>query len=113
MNLVDDISPIERLGLKFFARDVQYQVQGAVAPTVLRAFLRGVKEQDTFASAMQQDTVAVVDAQQFVVFTGNQTPRRFDRVRTASRSYSIEEWRGAPNDDQPVFFKLLLRGGSQ
>lgn len=93
---------------------VTYSQQGGT-PTDLLAFIRGVRSDDLFASAMQQDVAAVVDALDFAAaFPAHPTPARYDRLRTlAGTSYAIEEWRGSPNDDSPVFFKLLLRGGQQ
>jgi hypothetical protein len=83
------------------------------APFTLAAFIRGVRSEDLFASAQQQDVAAIIDAAEFVANGVRLTPARYDRLRTVSSSYTIEEWRGAPNDDAPVFFKLLLRGGTQ
>src|SRR5262249_24400186 len=95
-NLVDVVSLYERWALRRFARDVQYMQQGGLAPSVLRAFMRGLRAEDTFASAMQQDLVAVVDAEQFTVVTGLELPRRYDRMITGSQSYAVQEWRPAP-----------------
>lgn len=95
------------------ANPAQYSQQGGELTPML-AFIRGVRSDDLFASAMQQDVAAVVDALDFAAaYPGHPKPARFDRLHTASTRYSVEEWRGSPNDDAPVFFKLLLRGGSQ
>jgi hypothetical protein len=95
------------------ANMANYSQQGA-APIALRAFIRGVRSDDLFAAALQQDLAGVVDAIDFAAaFPGHPRPARYDRLRTQSASYAVEEWRGSPNDDAPVFFKLLLRGGSQ
>jgi hypothetical protein len=112
-NLVDAVSPYERWALRQFARDVQYMQQGGLAPSVLRAFMRGLRAEDTFASAMQQDLVAVVDAQQFAVVTGLEMPRRYDRLIAGSQSYAVQEWRPAPAVPPFVFFKILVRGSQQ
>lgn len=112
MNVVDAAAPIWRSQLAMFARPAAYQ-QGATSQT-LNAFIRGVRSDDLFAGAMQQDVAAVVDAKAFAAaFPVNPVPGRFDRLRVGATSYSVEEWRGSPNDAAPVFFKLLLRGGQQ
>jgi hypothetical protein len=112
-NLVESIAPYERWALLQFARDVQYMQQGGLAPSVLRAFMRGLRAEDTFASAMQQDLVAVVDAQQFTIVTGLEMPRRYDRLIAGSQSYAVQEWRPAPAVPPFVFFKILVRGSQQ
>jgi hypothetical protein len=113
MNLVDSTAPALRYAFTLFARPATYAPSsGASAP--LMAFIRGVRSEDLFASAMQQDNAAVIDAKQFrTLFPARPVPARYDRLRTATMSYAVEEWRGSPNDDAPVFFKLLLRGGTQ
>lgn len=99
--------------LRRFGRQLEYQVNGGAAATVW-AYVRGVREDDLFAAAIQQDVAAVVDAAEFKTLFGSvAVPRRFDRLRLPDRSFTVEEWRGAPNDATPVFYKLLLRGGSQ
>jgi hypothetical protein len=113
MNLVDSTAPALRYGFTLFARPASYAPSGGASATLL-AFIRGVRSDDLFASAVQQDVAAVVDAAQFkALFPARPIPARYDRLRTATMSYAVEEWRGAPNDDAPVFFKLLLRGGTQ
>lgn len=113
MNVVDSTAPTLRYGFSLFARPATY-VPGGGASASLLAFIRGVRSDDLFASAMQQDVAAVVDAAQFkLLFPARPIPARYDRLRTATTSYAVEEWRGSPNDDNPVFFKLLLRGGQQ
>ena len=113
MNLVDSTAPALRYGFSLFARPATY-VPSSGAGASLLAFIRGVRSDDLFASAMQQDVAAVIDALQFAtLFPARPVPARYDRLRTATVSFAVEEWRGSPNDDQPVFFKLLLRGGNQ
>jgi hypothetical protein len=113
MNYVDLITPAIRRALGGFVRDMLYHPMGAAAPSTIRAYLRGLRSQDTFASAQQQDVVAVVDATLFRSVTGNQTPRRYDRLITDGQSYSVEEWRASPTSPPPVEFKILVRGGQQ
>lgn len=113
MNLVDGFlaTPL-RWTLKAFGADVFYTAQSGPADT-LTAYVRGVRSEDLFASAMQGDLAGVVDGAEFAAKIGP-SPRRFDRLRTgAGLTYSVEEWRGAPTEANPVFFKLLLRGGQQ
>lgn len=113
MNVTDIAAPFWRYHLKVAARPMTYTQKGA-APVQLAAFVRGVRSDDLFAGAMQQDVAAVIDAALFAAaFPGHPTPGRYDRLRIGATSYSVEEWRGAPNDGVPVFFKLLLRGGQQ
>jgi hypothetical protein len=113
MNLIDSIAPFERYGLALFARDVQYLQQGVPASLVVRAFMRGLRAEDTFASAMQQDLVAVIDAEQFEIVVRHPLPRRFDRMIVGTQSYAVQEWRPAPAVPPFVFFKILLRGSQQ
>jgi hypothetical protein len=49
----------------------------------------------------------------YAAFPTRLSPQRMDRFRFGTISYSIESWRGAPNDTAPTLFKLLLRGGGQ
>ena len=72
-----------------------------------------MRAQDVFAAAMQQDQLSVINAGAFAVaFAPRATPARLDRVTIGGRNWTVEEWRGSPMI-APVFFKLLLRGGSQ
>jgi hypothetical protein len=113
MNLVDRIRGAEIWTLRAFGRDVAYDLHSGESATV-RAYLRGVRADDLFGAAMQQDQAGIIDAGGFAVaFAPRKTPARLDRLRSAGRTFSVEEWRGSPNDAAPVFFKLLLRGGSQ
>lgn len=113
MNLVEVGRPFWRYLHRATAKHGQYQ-QGTGAPASLLVFIRGVRSDDLFASAMQQDIAAIIDAADFAAaFPARPIPARYDRLRTARFSYAVEEWRGSPNDDEPVFFKLLLRGGQQ
>ena len=113
MNLIEVGRPYWRFAFTMMAKPAQYQ-QGAGAPQSLLAFIRGVRSDDLFASAMQQDIAAIVDAADFAaLFPARPVPARYDRLRTVRFSYAVEEWRGSPNDDEPVLLKLLLRGGQQ
>jgi hypothetical protein len=113
MNVVDIITGPIRTGLAFFTRPVLYQAQGAIAPSTINAFMRGLRTQDTFAAAAQMDLVAVVNADQFRTVVGNQTPRRYDRLIADGQSYAVEEWRASPAAPPPIEFKILLRGSQQ
>jgi hypothetical protein len=113
VNIVEIGRPYWRLAHKSIARTAHYQ-QGTSAPVSLLAFIRGVRSDDLFASAMQQDVAAIIDALDFAaLFPARPVPARYDRLRTTKFSYAVEEWRGSPNDDAPVFFKILLRGAQQ
>jgi hypothetical protein len=112
-NLIDSALKLPlRFVLKLYGRQVSYTAQSGVGGSIV-AYIRGVRAEDLFASAIQADLAGVVDAGEFVTKIGP-SPRRFDRLRTeAGLTYSVEEWRGAPVEADPVFFKLLLRGGQQ
>jgi hypothetical protein len=113
INLVEAGRPAWRYVFRLTAKPAQYQQQAGAQMTIA-AFLRGLRSDDLFASAMQQDMVAILDSIDFATaFPARPVPARYDRLRTAKFSYAVEEWRGSPNDDEPVFFKLLLRGGQQ
>jgi hypothetical protein len=111
-NLVDSALKLPlRFVLSLFGRQVFYTAPNASESIV--AYIRGVRADDLFASAMQGDLAAVVNGAEFAAKIAP-SPRRFDRLRTeAGLTYSVEEWRGAPTESDPVFYKLLLRGGQQ
>jgi hypothetical protein len=112
--LVETGRPAWRWLFRRTANTVSYVPQGGASAVSLLAFIRGVRADDLFAAVMQQDVAGVIDAIDFATaFPVRPRPTRYDRLRTATTSYSVEEWRGSPNDDFPVFYKLLLRGGSQ
>jgi len=113
-NLVDSIRGTQQQFFKMFARPATYRLNPTGETSSIPMFLRGLREDDLFAGAMQQDQVAVLDANVWLgAFPSRQTPARLDRVTSPKGTYAVEQWRGAPNDGEPVFFKLLLRGGSQ
>lgn len=114
MNVVDNVSYPMRAFFAQFARPLTYKLHTG-EQTTLKGFIRGLKEDDLFAGAMQQDQVCQLDAVDFTQkFPGRLQPQRYDRVITANgQSFAVEAFRGAPNDGVPVFFKLQLRGGQQ
>jgi hypothetical protein len=113
MNIVELGRPAWRALFKMTATPATYQPHAGAALGVL-AFIRGVRADDLFAGAMQQDMMAMLDATEFAQrFPARPIPARYDRLRTATMSYAVEEWRGSTAGDAPVFFKLLLRGGQQ
>lgn len=111
-NIVDAGASHWRSVVTMMGRDVTYRAVDSAADVTLRCFIYGVKVQALFGAALQGDQVAVINADEFVAKVGP-IPRKFDRLRTTTRSYAVEEHRGAPNYDDPVVFKLLLRGGLQ
>lgn len=114
MNVTDAAAPILRQAFRMFGRATEYMQQGDSAGTEVNAFVRGIRTDDLFASAQQQDLAGVIDVAEFqTAFGSGVTPRKFDRLTTGGKSYTVQEWRGSPNDDAPVFWKILLRGGSQ
>lgn len=109
MNLTDAIAPAQRATFMLFARSQTYE-----GVTGVFMFSRGVRADDLFAAAQQLDMMGQVDAAQFAAkFPSRPLPKRMDKVTIGTKTYTVQEWRGAPNDDAPVFFKMLLRGGSQ
>jgi hypothetical protein len=114
VNLVDTLAASMRWALGMFGRPLVYQQQGG-PNAILTVYMRGVRADDLFAGAMQQDVAAVVDAAAFrAAFSLRLNPARFDRLRLDDgTTFAVEAWRGSPSDDAPVFFKLLLRGGQQ
>lgn len=113
MNLVDRIAASMRWALGLYGRPQLYTVLNG-PQAELTAYVRGVRSEDLFAGANQQDVAAVIDAQAFRnAFPTRRGPQRLDRLQIDGVAWAVEEWRGAPNDAQPVFFKLLLRGGRQ
>lgn len=114
-NLIDAFlkKPLRWLVGVTHGKPVFYTSQSGGGNDTIAAYIRGVRADDLFASVIQGDLAAVVDAGEFAAKIGP-SPRRFDRLRTdAGLTYSVEEWRGAPVEADPVYFKLLLRGGQQ
>lgn len=113
-NFVDAIRAKQRGTFAGFALPGLYSRGPAGAPTEINVFVIGNRADGLFGAAVQGDVFAQVDAAEFrVLFGDGSTPQKFDRLRTMGQSYTVQEMRGAPNNDAPVFFKLLLRGGSQ
>lgn len=114
INLVDFAAPYHRALFQMIAKPQPYRAEGA-APVDLLAFLRGLASDQVFASVMQGDLMVVLDAAEFAAKIGPlpQQPRRFDRIVVRGLPYSVEEVRGSPEGDQPVFWKLKIRGGQQ
>jgi hypothetical protein len=113
MNIVDVIAPAIRAGAALFMRDATYTLPTGQTATLL-CYWRGMRPDEIFAGAMQQDVNVVLDASAFfTAFPARISPARLDRITVGPRTWSVESWRGAPNDIAPVFFRLVLRGGSQ
>lgn len=110
-NIITETASTFQAFFERFASAVVYKLHGG-AEFAVKAFARGVSDDDLFAEAQQRDIVAVVDAAKFASITGQDTPRRLDRMIIRGSSYTVETWRGAPVSE-PTFFKLLLRGGQQ
>lgn len=110
---VDSARALLRQGFRAFARSVTYTPHGGSEQTI-QASTTGKAVVELFGAAQQQDLVGTVDATEFrATFGATATPRKFDRLQTAGLTYTVQEWRGAPHDSAPVFFRLLLRGGQQ
>jgi hypothetical protein len=112
MNIIDAIAGSQRAFVKNMSRPLVYVQNDGVTIATILAYVRGLRAEDLFASALQQDLVAVTDAAAFAIaFPARSTPQRFDRLRIEATSYAVEDWRAAPAFGNPVFFKLQLRGG--
>lgn len=112
MNYVETTRALFQRGLMSFAGALDYIPQGKAA-VPLRGFIRGLRSDDTFAAAMQQDQVAVVSEADFRTLVGQDLPRRFDRIIVQGQSLAVQEWRPAPQTPPTVFFKILIRGSQQ
>jgi len=113
MTVVDSSSPSMLAAFRQFASTLTYVSADKTKIGTVRGFARGVREDDLFAEAMQQDITVIIDAPAFVAEMGADTPRKLDRVRLPSGTYAVEVWRASPASGVPVFFKLLVRGGQQ
>jgi len=87
---------------------------GNPAPFQINAFVRGLRAEDLFGDALQTDVVGIISADDLALaMPGRARPLQYDRLAAIGQVYSVQEWRGAPHYLDPVFFKLLLRGGHQ
>lgn len=83
------------------------------AGVTILAFARGLGADDTWAAVLQQDIVGVIDVAEFLEkLPDRPEPQRLDKMVVGGRTFTVMEWKGAPVID-PVFYKVLLRGGSQ
>src|SRR6185369_8039283 len=109
---LDIITPDARWLLQFAGKPVQYTGSGSTQTLI--AFVSGVSTEELVGAAGQSDLKAVIDAAAFAAaFPSRPKPQRFDRLATMGASYTVEQISGRPNMDDPVFFFLRLRGGSQ
>ena len=107
MNLIDRLAPAVRTIHGMMTRGQLYN--GEAMPAFVRGYQPPV---DMIAGAQQQDRIAVIDAAVFAAkFPARPSPQRLDKMTIKNRTYTVEEWRGSPADE-PVFFKVLLRGGT-
>jgi hypothetical protein len=114
MSAVDTLAPILLRPLILFGRDCDYTPHAGIGVVVvLRAYVRGVRADDLFAAAEQGDLTAVLNAKEFELKLPGRTPRRYDRLQTLDQSYTVEEWRASPHFDNPVVYKVRIRGGHQ
>lgn len=110
-NLVDAGAWAWRMVVRVQGGPCDYE-QGGTS-RALTAFVRGLGTDDTWANAQQTDMLAIINADDFAVAFPASRPKKYDRLRTPTRSYSVEEWRAAPASGDPVVWKLLVRGGTQ
>jgi hypothetical protein len=93
-----------------FASGVGYS-RGSTVFAGVKASSRGLKGDELFGAAAMGDRLAVVRAADFTAIVGG-NPQRFDRLSLPDGVYTVIDWRPAPADD-PVFFRLVIRGGTQ
>ena len=98
------------------SRALTYTPYGS--PTIpaftINVFVRGLRAEDLFGDALQTDVVAIVSADDLAAaLPARPRPLQYDRLAAQDQTYSVQEWRAAPHYLNPIFFKLLLRGGHQ
>ena len=118
MSIVDAGRSTWRAAHASMSRVVEYEPHGGAPTFTINAFIRGLRADDLFGSALQTDIVGIISADDFALaMPARPRPLRYDRIHhqpgPGGLRFSVEEWRGAPHDAAPVFFKLLLRGGDQ
>lgn len=70
-------------------------------------------EEHVFVDAIEGDMVATVDVVDFfAAFPVRPAPRRLDKMTVGGRTYTVQGWHAAPPDGSPVWFRMLLRGGT-
>lgn len=74
-------------------------------------FARGLRGTELMGGAYQSDRLAVFRVSDWEAQFGATPPVRFDKMALRAGSFSVEDVRAAPETGQPVFFKVLLRGG--
>lgn len=93
-----------------FSDSVTYR-QGATV-VVLRMSIRSMKADELFGSAAQGDRLGVVRAQEFDAKVGA-APERYGRVEVGTTQYTVQDWKPAPATGLPIFYRMVLRGGTQ
>lgn len=94
----------------FRAQALPQVYDGLAIPMTVVGFNR---EQHVFRDAVEGDRVARVVAADFVaLFPGAPEPKRLDKVEIAGAIWTVQGSHGAPPDGEPVFYVMLLRGGS-
>lgn len=108
MTLADALAPSAVALFRLQARPQDYA--GLAIPMTVVGFNR---EHHVFRDAVEGDRVARCAAADFVAaFPGSPTPKRLDKVEIAGEIWTVQAWHGAPPDGEPVFYSMLLRGGS-
>lgn len=108
MTLADALSPAAVALFRAQARPQSYA--GLAIPMTVVGYNR---EQHVFRDAVEGDRVARVLAEDFVaLFPAKPTPRRLDKIEIGAETWTVQAWHGAPPDGEPVFYVMLLRGGS-
>lgn len=76
----------------------------------IKMAVRSMKSDELWGSALQGDRLGVVRASEFHNIAVQ--PKKYAKV-VADQSYTVQDWRPSPGTSQaPVWYKLVLRGGS-
>lgn len=71
-------------------------------------------DRPVFADAIEAgDMICTIDAADWAAVFPADRPRKFDKVTAGGVPYTVQNSHAAPPDGDPVWFRLLLRGGSQ
>jgi hypothetical protein len=93
-----------------FSSTCEYYRAGASLGT-FKTSVKGLRGDELWGAAAQGDRLAVFRYTEIFPVTGE--PQRFDRVVLNGQSYTVIDWRQAPAAGAPVWYRLILRGGTQ
>lgn len=108
MTLADTIAPA---AIALFRTQARAQVYAGLSIAMTVVGLN--PEQPVFRDAIEGDMIGRMLRSDFAaLFPLRPEPARLDKVEVGAKIYTVQAWHGAPPDGVPVFFRLLLRGGS-